>query len=148
MKTYLYLSTGILFLAVAIYTGTGLAQQRTAKPAAAGDAKRGEYLVVEVAKCQECHTPRDANGNLDRERWMQGAPIWITPVHPRSDWAENAPILAGFPGYSDQDAINIFERGMGSDGQAIRPPMHVYHMNHQDTLDIVAYLRSLPVAAR
>ena len=31
-----------------------------------GDVARGKYLVEEVAKCPECHTPRDAQGNLDR----------------------------------------------------------------------------------
>lgn len=29
---------------------------------------RGRYLVEEVAKCPECHTPRDANFQLDRSR--------------------------------------------------------------------------------
>ncbi len=27
-----------------------------------GDVERGRYLVEEVARCPECHTPRDANG--------------------------------------------------------------------------------------
>jgi hypothetical protein len=26
--------------------------------------------------------PRDAKGDLKRDAWLQGAPIWITPVKP------------------------------------------------------------------
>jgi hypothetical protein len=42
------------------------------------EIERGRYLVEEVAKCPECHTPRNAQGELDRDAWLQGAPIWIT----------------------------------------------------------------------
>jgi mono/diheme cytochrome c family protein len=35
---------------------------------------RGRYLAEALAHCAECHTPRDATGGLDRERWMTGAP--------------------------------------------------------------------------
>jgi mono/diheme cytochrome c family protein len=37
------------------------------------DIARGKYLVEEVAKCGECHTPRDARNQLDSARWLQGA---------------------------------------------------------------------------
>ena len=124
------------------------AKQSSSKASAAGDVKRGKYLVEEVAKCSECHTPRDAQGQLDRSRWLQGAPIWITPVHPRSSWAENAPALAGFPSFSDSDAVNILEKGFGPRGETIRPPMHIYHLSHEDALAIVAYLRSVPSSSQ
>jgi mono/diheme cytochrome c family protein len=29
------------------------------------EIERGRYLVEEVAKCAECHTPRNARGELD-----------------------------------------------------------------------------------
>jgi mono/diheme cytochrome c family protein len=105
---------------------------------------RGKYLVTEVAKCQECHTPRDSNGNEDDSRWLQGAPVWIMPVHHTSNWAMNAPAIAGFLGFTDQDGYKIFEQGIGPNGITIRPPMHIYHMNHEDAVAIIAYLRSLP----
>ena len=108
-----------------------------------GDIERGKYLVEEVAKCGECHTPRDTQGQLDGARLLQGAPIWITPVHPDPNWAERAPVIAGFPAYSDEDGINILERGIGANGEVIRPPMHIYHMKHEDAVAIIAYLRSL-----
>jgi mono/diheme cytochrome c family protein len=105
---------------------------------------RGKYLVNEVAKCQECHTPRDGNGNEDDSRWLQGSPVWIMPVHHTSNWAMNAPAIAGFLGFTDQDGYKIFEQGIGPNGIQIRPPMHIYHMNHEDAVAIIAYLRSLP----
>ena len=35
---------------------------------------KGRYLVEEVAKCPECHTPRNPDGALDHARWLQGGP--------------------------------------------------------------------------
>lgn len=35
---------------------------------------RGRYLVEALGHCAECHTPRNALGGLDRDRWMTGAP--------------------------------------------------------------------------
>ena len=124
--------------------------ERRATPATSrqGDIARGKYLVEEVAKCAECHTPRDAEGQLDASRWLEGAPTWIMPVHPTSNWAYRAPALAGFPAYSDADAVNILEKGKGANGADLRPPMHIYHMTHEDALAIVAYLRSLPHSPR
>ena len=110
-----------------------------------GDVARGKYLVEEVAKCPECHTPRDAQGNLDRQVWLQGAPIWITPVRPIQNWADTVPPLAGLPSLTDAQASNVLERGMGPEGEALRPPMHTYHMAHDDAQAIIAYLRTLPV---
>jgi hypothetical protein len=36
------------------------------------------------------------------------------------------------------------ENGIGPEGEMLRPPMHIYHMKHEDAEAIVAYLRSLP----
>src|ERR1700722_13983625 len=59
-----------------------------------GDIAWGRYLAEEVARCYECHTPRNAQGDLRRDEWLQGAPIWIQPVQPNPNWAERAPALA------------------------------------------------------
>ena len=109
-------------------------------------AERGKYLVEDVAMCQECHTPRDSNGELDHSRWLQGAPIWIMPVHTTWNWAMRAPGLAGFQGFTDEQGEMVLEKGVNPNGLAIQPPMHVYHMNHADAQAVIAYLRSLPSA--
>src|SRR5450755_2097206 len=70
----------------------GMALAQTAHPpakaeksGAAGDIARGKYIVESVAVCGQCHTPRDSNGNLDRARWLQGAPVPYMPAKPNSD---------------------------------------------------------------
>jgi len=107
---------------------------------------RGKYLVQEVARCGECHTPRDAQGELDRSRWLQGARVWFQPIRPMPDWAYLAPSLAGLGGFSEAEVTRILETGLDPGGKPVRPPMHVYHLSHEDVAAIVAYLKSLPPA--
>lgn len=151
----LALSLTILFAAVAcaVLFASRPAPTRAAqmhampqKPATAsqGDVERGRYIVEDVAMCEECHTPRDANGNLDESRQLEGAQIWIQPVHPMTNWANRAPGIAGFVGFTDAQGEDIFERGIGPNGLPIQPPMHIYHMSQSDALAVIAYLRSLP----
>ncbi|HEV2177988.1 MAG TPA: c-type cytochrome [Terriglobia bacterium] len=141
--------TKALFLILAFSFAVALSAQkpaRTPKAVPGGAAERGRYLVEDVGMCGECHSPRDAQGNLDRARWLQGAPTWFTPVHAMRNWAYTAPALAGLPSFSDADMTNILEKGLTPEGAPIRPPMHVYHMTHEDAAAIAAYLRSLKPA--
>lgn len=108
------------------------------------DIERGRYLVEEVAKCGECHTPRDASGNLDMHQWLQGAPIWIMPVKPIQNWADHVPALAGLPSFTQEQMERVLEKGIGPENEALRPPMHIYHMSQADAKAIIAYLKSLP----
>lgn len=137
----------LVIFAVVFAASTGYSQ-KSATPAAPqqGQVERGKYLVDEVAKCQECHTPRDANGNVDETRALQGAAIWIVPVHRDTTWAMRAPAIAGLPGLTDEQAQTVLEKGRGPNGLPIQPPMHIYHMNHADATAIIAYLRSMPSA--
>jgi mono/diheme cytochrome c family protein len=131
--------TLLAFLSLA---GSGLSFRVDAQQ---GGTERGKYLVEEVAKCQECHTPRDDQGNLDMQAWMQGAPIWIQPTRHIENWADRAPALAGLPSFTDEEMERVLEKGIGPEGEALRPPMHIYHMNPADAKAIIAYLKSLPV---
>ena len=148
-------SFGLCALALVLSAGAVIASTRAPWQAAsnssssnASQVKRGKYLVEEVARCTECHTPRDAQGNLDNSRALQGAPVWIVPVHPDHNWAQQAPPLAGFAGYTQSDGEAILERGQGLNGEVLRPPMHIYHLNHDDAVAIIAYLKSVPAATR
>jgi hypothetical protein len=129
------------FLALLVLGATG--RVRGGNPQRA-DVERGKYLVEEVAKCPECHTPRDASGNLDTHAWLQGGPIWIRPVKPIPNWADQVPTLAGLPSFTDAEMERVLEKGIGPQGEALRPPMHIYHMNPPDAKAIIAYLKSLP----
>ena len=129
----------------AFFAVSKVASQATAvKKTQNAEIERGRYLVEEVAKCTECHTPRLAGGQLDQSAWLQGAPIWITPVRPIANWAQNAPPIAGLPGLTEAEAERVLEQGMGPEGEALRPPMYIYHMTHEDAKAIIAYLNSLP----
>ncbi len=155
MKSIQELAFSLLVSLTVAAGGAIAAQQSSTKPVSRqmsgaqssatskeNDTARGRYLVEEVARCPDCHTPRDSNGALDRSRWLQGAPIWIMPTQSKEAWATHAPALASFP-YSDQQAQDILERGIGANGIPIQPPMHAYHLHHADAVAIIAYLRSL-----
>jgi mono/diheme cytochrome c family protein len=143
------LVSGLALAAVVVLSSN--AWQR--KPAPAGQPTReelehGRYLVEEVAKCAECHTPRKANGELDEQSWLQGAPIWIRPVANIQPWADHAPALAGLPSFTDEQMDRVLERGTGPNGEPLRAPMHIYHLTQADARAIVAYLKSLPTPMR
>ena len=124
------------------------AQQPATNHAATGattaEIERGKYLVENVAMCVECHTPRDSQGALRKDAWLAGAPIWIRPVAPIPNWADHAPSLAGWPSFTEEQGERILEKGTGPEGEELRPPMHIYHMKHEDAKAIIAYLKSLP----
>ena len=139
--------TAFVLVLVTLCAGVVIAsRQKAPAPAESSQAQieRGRYVVEEIAKCTECHTPRNAEFQLDRSRWLQGASIWITPVAPQKDWADYAPALAGLGGFTDQQIQRVLEMGRGANEERIEPPMHIYHMNHADAQAIIAYLRSLP----
>jgi mono/diheme cytochrome c family protein len=151
MKT----SSIVCVFVLVLFAGAVIASTQTSKPAASNSfssnqtqIKRGKYLVEEVARCTECHTPRDSQGNLDNSRALQGAPVWIVPVHPDHNWAQQAPPLAGFAAYTEADGEAVLEKGQGLNGEVIRPPMHIYHLNHEDAVAIIAYLKSVPPSSR
>jgi mono/diheme cytochrome c family protein len=112
------------------------------------EVERGKYLVEDVAMCGECHTPRNGRGDLQTDAWLHGASIWIRPVAPIQPWADTAPPLAGLPSFTDEQFATILEKGIGPEGETLRPPMHTYHMHHDDVKAILAYLKSLPPASR
>jgi Cytochrome c len=152
--TFRWLLCAAVFLATSLGASRLLSRenplaesQKAASPAAQpGAIDRGKYLVENVAMCEECHTPRDASGNLDESRRLQGAAIWIVPVHPMTNWANRAPALAGFQGFTEEQGEQILEKGVGPNGLPIQPPMHIYHMSHADAQAVIAYLRSLSSA--
>src|SRR6202008_2093898 len=82
-------------------------------PPTKAEIERGRYLVEEIAKCPECHTPRKPDGELDSAAWLRGAPIWIRPVAPIPNWAENVPALAGLPSFTEAQVEKVLEDGTG-----------------------------------
>src|SRR5438067_597804 len=65
--------------------------------------ERGKYIVEEVAKCVNCHTPRDANGEIDRTQELKGAPVFFLPAQHVADWPQICPRLRGTPPGTDEE---------------------------------------------
>ena len=120
---------------------TGPAAQ--ANGAGGGDVARGKYIVEDVAMCGTCHTPRRTDGQLDRSRWLMGAPVPYLPAQPTSDWPINAPRLAGTPPTSNAQMVTLLTTAVWITGQPLRDPMPKFHMSRADAEAVVAYLRSL-----
>jgi mono/diheme cytochrome c family protein len=109
----------------------------------AGDVDRGRYLVHSVAKCIECHTPRDSRGRLDSARLLQGASIPVTSPFRNQQWAFRAPAIAGLPGLTREEAVHLLMEGRRMSGYIPRSPMPAYNLTAEDAADVVAYLQSL-----
>ena len=116
-----------------------------ATAAAAGDAKRGEYLTI-AGGCVACHTAKDK----DAVKFAGGHPLKtpfgtfygpnITP-HPQ----------AGIGQWSEADFMRAMRQGVRPDGEHYFPafPYPSYtRIVDADLRDLWAYLRSLPPNAR
>lgn len=102
--------------------------------------KRGGYLVNEVARCGDCHTPRDGRGKLDMTRHLQGATMWFSPTIQVEEFEGEAPniTLTGKAGkWSEEKMVGFLTSG-DSD-----PPMPSYRLTEDDARAVAAYLRSL-----
>ncbi len=115
----------------------------TVNSGGAGDVARGKYIVEDVAMCGTCHTPRLANGTLDRTRWLAGAPVPYLPAQPTNDWPILAPRLAGNPPATNAGMVTLLTTAVWTNGKPLRDPMPKFHMTKADAEAVVAYLRSL-----
>jgi hypothetical protein len=107
------------------------------------DVSRGGYLVNRVAMCVQCHSPRDASGELDATRLFKGAPIPVRSPFPGQIWAFSAPAISGLPGWSDADAMRLLTIGRRPNGYAPKPPMPPFRLSYADAEAVIAFFRSL-----
>jgi len=103
---------------------------------------RGKYLVEDVGKCADCHTPFDEKGQPIADKHLQGAVLMFKPLVPMP-WADRSPNIAGLKGWEDADAVHFMMTGETSEKQRPRPPMPEYRFNEEDARAVVAYLRSV-----
>src|SRR5262252_2976030 len=114
----------IVSLSASAWTQTPTGEKGPKRISADANAvTRGKYIVEGVAMCTQCHTPRTNSGALDTTRWLQGAPLWLNPAKPMSDWPLKAPRLAGLIPGSDDDLTKLLTTGIWRNGQPLRPPM-------------------------
>ena len=133
MQTILLVSS-MLFLA---------AIRHASAAAPAEQIARGSYLVNSAAMCVQCHTPRDAAGDLDRTHALRGAPIPLRSPFPGPPWAFTAPAIAGLPGWTDEGAVALFTTGRRPSGYVPKAPMPPFRLTREDAEAVVAYLRSV-----
>lgn len=106
--------------------------------------ERGQYLVMHVAMCVQCHTPRTEQGELDHSQLLQGAPMPLESPFATQTWAFEAPKIAGLPGgWTEADLIQLLQTGKDPRGQSPQPPMPPFRMHKEDAEAIARYLKSL-----
>jgi len=123
-------------------------QTSSAAPPPPADVARGKYLVEQVARCGDCHSPHNEKGEPIAGKELHGATLTFKPINPNPNWAEGAPNIAGLRGWDDQDAVKFLTTGLAYNDLPARPPMPQYHMSKEDAQAIVAYLKSLPPVAK
>ena len=133
---------GLLLVAVgcAIAATTVFGQDST--------VERGKYLVEEVRRCQECHTPKAETGEFDKSRWMKGATLVGVPSPPIADWHQKSPDLTSTSALWTrwgQDGFSKFlQTARNPRGGKAGPPMSASMLKADDADAIAAYLKSLP----
>lgn len=107
----------------------------------------GEYLVLHVAGCNDCHTQMTAQGP-DMSRQLVGSSLSFAPKNPQP-WADYAPPLAGLPsGYTEAQLAHFLATGERAVVQTpTLPPMPMYRMNAEDAAAAAAYIASMPKPA-
>lgn len=143
MRWYL-VSTGVLVAVVVTLSGVHRSAVATEQDKPDERIKRGEYLVNNVGRCGDCHTPRKADGELDVSKHLQGAPTWFTP-NPGikfKKWDKSAPDITQSgraSRWTEEKMITFFSTGVQAN-----MPMPAYKMTLEDAQAVTAYLRSLP----
>lgn len=106
------------------------------------EVARGRYLVEGLGHCSECHTPRNAIGGLQRDRWLTGA---STP-----DGKGKVPnITPAALSWRATDIAYYLETGFTPDFDAAGGHMASVVLNTgqlpaTDRAAIAAYLKALP----
>ena len=136
----------VVLLVVMAFSGISTAQTANKTSTSGTESalvSRGQYIVEGVAMCGTCHTPRTANGEQDRSRWLAGAPVPYQPSTPTADWPTIVPRIAGLPPASNAGMITLLTTGIWITGKPLRDPMPKFHMTVADAEAVLAYLKSL-----
>jgi mono/diheme cytochrome c family protein len=112
-------------------------------PARTDEVNRGAYLVQALGHCGECHTPRNAFGAMDEERYLGGSKLAdapnLTPARLR-EWG-------------DAELKDFLVSGLTPDGDLVGETMGEVIRNTTGKLTpadlsaVMAYLRTLPPVA-
>lgn len=108
---------------------------------------RGRYLAEQVARCQDCHTPRLLTGEEVKSAWLKGATLDFAPVAPMPGWHQKSPDITStsvlWSRWGEDGMVAFLETGKNPRGNKAGAPMPAYNLSHEDALAVVAYLKSL-----
>jgi len=137
----------LLVVSLAI-VGTSISVSGQSGQAPQAQLERGKYLVEEVARCQECHTPKAETGDFNRAQWMKGTTLQVTPSTTIADWHQKSPDLTStstlWQRWGQDGFVKFLETTKNPRGGKAGPPMPAYMMKPEDAEAIAAYLKSLP----
>ncbi|MDB5825679.1 MAG: hypothetical protein JWR21_4383 [Herminiimonas sp.] len=115
-----------------------------AMPAMDNRVQYGEYLA-NIGHCMECHTPRNQQGMLLREKLGAGGQAFNGP------WGQSVarnltPDESGLKNWSDAQIATAIRTGTDREGHPYKPPMafdFYKNINDSDMAALIAYMRTL-----
>jgi mono/diheme cytochrome c family protein len=117
-----------------------------AVPGKSAEWNRGRYLAEAVVHCEECHTPRNFLGGLDRDRAFAG--------NPQGPDGQKAPDITpddvtGIGKWSLNDITEVLDTGLTPDGDSVGSGMAdvvegTSKLTDADRHAIAVYIKSLP----
>ena len=113
--------------------------------------ERGQYLV-NVAGCNDCHTPGYFLGKPDMTRFLGGSEVGfelpgLGTFHGPNLTPDKA---TGLGNWTDAQIATALTTGMRPDGRVLAPimPWHAFaKLSKDDVAAIVAFLRSIPAVS-
>ena len=113
--------------------------------------QRGDYLVNTILACGNCHTPRDANGRLIRDKALSGGRLFSTPAFVVTTSNITPDVETGIGSWTDAEIKRALIEGVrpehdrlpGVPLAAIMPANFYKALVPEDLDAIVAYLRSI-----
>src|SRR5207302_9079396 len=135
-------SFAAVFVAIVIGVIASVPDSSAAQDKSA-QVERGKYLVEQVARCADCHSPLNEKGEPIPGKVLRGGALTFKPVAPTPAWADKAPNIAGLRGWDDDAAIKFLMTGIADNDLPARPSMPPYHLNRPDAEALVAILKYL-----
>src|SRR5215468_5343724 len=130
-KSFLFLTVALMLIAVVTLSGQS------------SKIERGKYLVEEVARCQECHTPKTAEGEFDKSKWLKGATLNIAAITPVKGWHAASPDITStsalWQRWGEDGMAKFLQTAKNPRGGSAGAPMPAYMMKAEDAEAIVAY---------
>jgi mono/diheme cytochrome c family protein len=110
--------------------------------------ERGKYLV-NIAGCNDCHTPGYFLGKPDTARFLGGSDVGfelpgLGVFHGPNLTPDKE---TGLGGWTDAQILTALQTGARPDGRMLAPimPWHAFaNLTPQDAQSVVAFLRSIP----